>query len=137
ELALIEGATDGPAPVDRLPDPRVQAAKERAGGGGLLHPRIRNGCAARRCQRMQAMRRSDLSRAVEAPVLDRFGEMRRRDVVFAREIRDRPRDAKDARVGAGGEPEPVARRFEEAPPRHADAADAADLTAGGGGVERE
>src|SRR5439155_16794764 len=66
-----------------------------------------------------------------------LGEVRSVDLVYAGQVGDGARDTQDARVGARREPEPLARRLEEAPPRGADAAEAAHVAPGDVGVERD
>src|SRR5262249_40665769 len=100
-----------------------------------------DGFPGARCQRQSAAckgragsRRAPA--AVEAAILDRLGEVRRRDLVVAGQTRDRARDAEDARVGARRETESLARRLEQAAAGRRDPAEAADVPTRDVRVER-
>src|SRR6266481_2568900 len=108
---------------------------------GCVRGKPPSATTARRASSARAASRGLVGRRqpapVEAPVLDRLGQVRGGDLVLARQVRDGARHAQDARVGARREPEPLARRLEEPPPRGADAAEAAHLAPGDVRVERD
>src|SRR6187200_1922936 len=78
-----------------------------------------------------------LAPAVEAAILNCLREVRGGDRAVAGEVGDGACDTQDARVGAGGETQALARRLEELPSARVDGAEAAHLAAGDARVETD